>query len=60
MADPMPKGEPEDMGDEEYSSASSMLFDEYADDVFAALKKDDKAGFRSALKSAIGACSSEE
>jgi hypothetical protein len=38
--------------------APADLFGEYADDAFAALKSGDKAGFRSALKSAIGACDS--
>ena len=52
--------EVEDMGDEEYPSASSVLFDDFADEALAAVKSGDKAAFRTALKGAIKACYEEE
>ncbi len=39
---------------------SGSVFDEYAGDAFDAFKAGDRAGFASALKSAIHACYGEE
>lgn len=47
------KETPEDLGSEEYESASSMLFDELAGAVFDASKKGDRKAFISALRECL-------
>jgi hypothetical protein len=51
-------GDEADSGDE--ASAELTSFSEYADDVYDALKADNRTKFASALKKAIHACYDEE